>query len=134
MTDEKVAVSHTEPAYPQEKVVDTKTTEANVIPTQQHIEKSDDDLQKGDHMDLHRVDSEVAKYASDHAIDISPAENSRLKKLVDRRVLSVMMFTYFLQALDKGTMSFAGIMGIQEDTHLKGQDVSFCCSLLHVPI
>jgi hypothetical protein len=36
-----------------------------------------------------------------------------------------MIFTYFLQALDKGTMSFASIMGIKKDTHLVGQQVRF---------
>jgi len=30
-----------------------------------------------------------------------------------------------LQALDKGTLSFASIMGIKTDTHLVGQQVSF---------
>ena len=44
--------------------------------------------------------------------------------MVDKRVLSIMIFTYFLQALDKGTLSFTSIMGIKEDTHLVGQQVS----------
>jgi len=121
MADEKVAISNTEqPSSPQEKIVGVKT-DGEIAPTQ-HVEEGDDDLRK-EHLDMHRVDPEVAKYASDVAIVITPAENSRLKKLVDKRVLSVMIFTYFLQALDKGTMSFAGIMGIQKDTHLKGQEV-----------
>lgn len=75
------------------------------IASARHLEDEDGDLKK-DHMDYDRVDREVAKYASAVAIDISPEENSRLKRLVDRRVLSIMIFTYFLQALDKGTMSF----------------------------
>ena len=123
MADEKVAIPSTEPAsYPQEKVAGSKT-ESEIAPTH-HVEDGDDELRK-DHLDTHRVDPEVAKYASDVAIIITPEENSRLKKLVDKRVLSIMIFTYFLQALDKGTMSFAGIMGIQKDTNLKGQEVCF---------
>lgn len=39
------------------------------------------------------------------------------------RILTVMVFTYFIQALDKGTMSFASIMGIIDDAHLVGQQV-----------
>lgn len=93
------------------------------IATSKHVEVDYDDLKK-DHMDYGRVDKEVAKYASATAIDITPNENKRLKKLVDRRVLSIMIFTYFLQALDKGTMSFASIMGIKADTHLVGQQVN----------
>lgn len=68
-----------------------------------------------DHMNYERVDAELAKYANAVAVEISPEENARLKKLIDRRVLPIMIFTYFLQALDKGTMSFTGIMGIRDD-------------------
>ena len=102
------------------KTARAKTSDPEIAPAQ-HIE-IDDDLKK-DHMNYDRVDKEVAKYASDVAIDISPEENSRLKRKVDKRVLSIMIFTYFLQALDKGTMSFASIMGIKKDTHLVGQQV-----------
>jgi MFS transporter, ACS family, DAL5 transporter family protein len=77
-----------------------------------------------DHTDFAQVDGEVAKYTSEARIVIDPATNKRLRKLIDRRVLAVMIFTYFLQALDKGTLSFASIMGIQKDTHLVGQQAS----------
>jgi len=70
-----------------------------------------------------RVDSEVAKYSSESRVDISAEDNKRLKRLIDKRVLTIMIFTYFLQTLDKGTMSFASIMGIREDTHLVAQEV-----------
>lgn len=81
-----------------------------------------------DRVDKSRIDSEVAKYASEKAVFIDEATDKRLKKLIDRRVLTIMIFTYFLQALDKGTMSFASIMGIREDANLVGQQV--CCELL----
>lgn len=55
---------------------------------------------------------------------VSEEDNKRLKKLIDRRILVIMICTYFLQALDKGTMSFASIMGIKTDAHLEdGQKV-----------
>jgi hypothetical protein len=34
-----------------------------------------------------------------------------------------MILTYFLQALDKGTMSFTSIMGIRDDLGLLGDKV-----------
>jgi hypothetical protein len=75
------------------------------------------------HPDFDRVDGEVAKYASDVKVIIDEETNSRLKRLINRRVLAIMIFTYFLQALDKGTLSFASIMGIQKDAGLHGQQV-----------
>lgn len=58
-------------------------------------------------------------------VEVSEEDNKRLKKMIDRRVLVIMILTYFLQALDKGTMSFSSIMGIKTDAHLEnGQKVS----------
>jgi hypothetical protein len=63
-------------------------------------------------------------YASSGVV-VSEADDKRLKKMIDRRVLVIMILTYFLQALDKGTMSFSSIMGIKTDAHLEdGQKVS----------
>jgi hypothetical protein len=83
---------------------------------------SPDDFSK-DHQDYGRMDAEVAKYATGEQVDISEADNKRLKKLIDKRVLTIMVFTYFLQALDKGTMSFTSIMGLQEDFNLVGTEL-----------
>ena len=63
---------------------------------------SPDDLGK-DHQNYERIDNEVAKYATDEYVEVSDAESRRLRKMIDRRVLFIMVVTYFLQALDKGT-------------------------------
>jgi hypothetical protein len=95
--------------------VDTEKAEIERMETGGYIGK--------DHTDFTQVDGEVAKYTSEVRVVIDAATNKRLRKLIDRRVLAVMIFTYFLQALDKGTLSFASIMGIQKDAHLVGQQV-----------
>lgn len=77
---------------------------------------------------------EVAKYASDVAIDISPEESARLRRKIDKRILLVMIFTYFIQALDKGTLSFASIMGIQTDAKLKGPDYAWLTTAIYIAI
>jgi hypothetical protein len=80
--------------------------------------------EKKDHINYDRIDAEVAKYADANAeaVHISEEENKRLKKLIDRRVLPIMIVTYFLQALDKGTMSFSSIMGIRNDIPILKQN------------
>ncbi|KAK5129499.1 hypothetical protein LTR08_003222 [Meristemomyces frigidus] len=95
---------------------------------------SPDDLKKdSQHYDC--VDAEVAKYANEARIDISPGENKRLRGLINKKVLTVMVFTYFLQALDKGTMSFTSIMGIREDLHLlDGQKYSWLTTCIYIAI
>lgn len=93
----------------------------------ERVMSPDDDMIK-DHTNYDRVDAEVAKYAGEHRVDISEEEDKRLKKLINKRVLAIMVFTYFLQALDKGTMSFASIMHIREDLGLHNQQVRRCCA------
>ncbi|PBP19931.1 allantoate permease [Diplocarpon rosae] len=87
-----------------------------------------------DTTDFTQVDKEVAKYTSDVRIDIDEATNTRLKKLINRRVLLIMMFTYFLQALDKGTLAFASIMGIKEDTGLVGSQYSWLTTCIYIAV
>ncbi|CAE7205635.1 hypothetical protein CFE70_008688 [Pyrenophora teres f. teres 0-1] len=71
--------------------------------------------EKPPQVDYDRIDKEVAKYAGAQEVYISEEENKRLKRMIDRRVLPIMVITYFLQALDKGTMSATSIMGIRDD-------------------
>ncbi|KAI9737134.1 MAG: hypothetical protein M1834_000726 [Cirrosporium novae-zelandiae] len=89
-----------------------------------HIERiiSPTSTMNKDQMDYDRVDKEIAKYASAGRVDVDEATSKRLKKLIDQRVLVIMIVTYFLQALDKGTLSFTSIMNIREDTNLRGQE------------
>lgn len=77
------------------------------------------------HTNYNLVDKEVAKYATDTAIEIDEATNKRLKKMIDKRILVVMMITYLIQTIDKGALSFASIMGIMEDAHLADNQVGF---------
>lgn len=87
-----------------------------------------------DHQNVSKVDKELAQYVSDVRIHISPEKNAQLLRMIDKRVLSVMVATYFLQAIDKGTLSFASIMGIREDTNLTGQDYSWLTTCIYITI
>ncbi|RMY61465.1 hypothetical protein D0863_11255, partial [Hortaea werneckii] len=90
------------------------------------------DIQK--EQDYSRIDPEVAKYTTGEYVEVSEAESKRLRRLIDTRVLPIMIVTYFLQALDKGTMSFTSIMGIREDTNLKGQEYSWLTTCIYIAI
>ncbi|CAE6341464.1 unnamed protein product [Rhizoctonia solani] len=83
------------------------------------------------------IDAEVANFFAAREgknIVIDEATNKRLKRMIDKRVLLVMVVTYFLQTLDKGTINFASIMGIQQDTHLVGQQYSWLTTCLYIAI
>lgn len=44
------------------------------------------------------------------------------------------MVSYFLQALDKGTMSFASIMDLPKDLHLVGQQFSWLTTCIYIAV
>lgn len=90
---------------------------------EQHINTDMEDMKSAQVGD--RVDHEVQKYAGMGRVDVDEPTSRRLKRLIDRRVLTIMVATYLVQALDKGTLSFTSIMGILDDTHLHGTQVSF---------
>lgn len=73
--------------------------------------------------DSSRMDPEVAKYASGDIIEIDDETNQRLKKKIFIRILPIMTISYFLQSLDKGTISFSSIMNLPQDIGLVGQQV-----------
>lgn len=70
-----------------------------------------------------RVDDETARYAEGDPIHVDEATNKRLFWKINKRILPVMLLTYFCQSMDKGTLNFSSIMGIKKDAHLVGQEV-----------
>ncbi|KAE9984708.1 hypothetical protein EG327_004919 [Venturia inaequalis] len=125
VTAEKSVVEQREHSSKDNAYYDTTNIERVMSP--------DEDMQK-DHTNYDRVDAEVAKYAGQHGVDISEEEDKRLKKLINKRVLAIMVFTYFLQALDKGTMSFASIMNIRVDLNLVGQRYSWLTTCIYIAV
>jgi hypothetical protein len=126
-------------ARPSDDAVNTATPQ-HVHDTQQNANKTDISHvervvsgpdEKGEHINYDRIDDELAKYAGTVAVEISEEENKRLKRLIDRRVLPIMVFTYFLQALDKGTMSFASIMGLRNDIPVLAQNSKVCTQQMY---
>ena len=66
-------------------VEDSKGKDATDISQIERV-MSPEELEK-DHINYDRVDKELAKYANAARIDISEAENKRLKRLIDKRIL-----------------------------------------------
>ncbi|KAF7433247.1 hypothetical protein PC9H_005197 [Pleurotus ostreatus] len=85
------------------------------------------------------IDAEVAQFfaeaqSSTRHIVIDDETNRRLRWMVHKRVLTVMVITYFAQTLDKGTINFASIMGIIPDNHLHGQQYAWLTTCVYIAI
>jgi hypothetical protein len=67
-----------------------------------------------------------------HQVTITPADNARVLRRIDLRILPLLLFTYCLQSLDKTTLSYASVFGLIEDTNLKGDQFSWLGSVVYV--
>ncbi|BFZ62070.1 Allantoate permease [Saitoella coloradoensis] len=56
----------------------------------------------------------------------------KLVRKIDFTIVPLLALTYFLQFLDKTTLSYTSVMGLQTDTHLKGDEYSYLGMLFYV--
>ncbi|OBT82358.1 hypothetical protein VE02_08285 [Pseudogymnoascus sp. 03VT05] len=81
-----------------------------------------------------KEDEETAKYVGGNTTFVDEETSKKLFWTVNKRILACMLGTYFCQSLDKGTLGFASIMGIQNDAHLVGQDYSWLGTILYMGV
>ncbi|KAJ5151646.1 major facilitator superfamily transporter [Penicillium capsulatum] len=58
-------------------------------------------------------------------IQISPDEDKKLLRKIDRCLLPVMAVSYMFQFLDKSALSFTAILGLRSELHLNGSEFSW---------
>ncbi|KAL8343633.1 hypothetical protein RB601_004239 [Gaeumannomyces tritici] len=63
---------------------------------------------------------------------VTQASNKRVVRLVDMRLLPILLVVYCLQSLDKNTLSYAAVFGLIEDAKLVGDQFSWLGSVVYV--
>ena len=81
-------------------------------------------------LENHPSPAEIAEAGS--AILEDPVQLKKLVRKIDLTVAPLLAAVYFLQFLDKTTLSYTAVMGIRTDTHLKGQDYSDLSMLFYI--
>ncbi|KAF8621981.1 hypothetical protein AX15_007340 [Amanita polypyramis BW_CC] len=76
--------------------------------------------------------SEVLKTPDGRCHVITEEENTRVLRKIDFHLMPIMFTIYFLQYMDKQTLSFSSVFGIQRDTHLIGDEYSWLGSILFI--
>lgn len=67
-----------------------------------------------------------------HSTVLTPENNARVLRRIDLRLLPILLSIYFLQQLDKSTLSYASVFGLIEKAHLHGQMYSWLGSVVYV--
>ncbi|KAF5009157.1 hypothetical protein FDECE_4601 [Fusarium decemcellulare] len=67
-----------------------------------------------------------------HQVVVTRADNRRVRKLIDWRILPLLLVVYCLQSLDKNTLSYAGVFGLIDDANLVKDEFSWLGSVVYV--
>lgn len=78
------------------------------------------------------LDDNYEVYKTMRDVELDLVESRKVLRKIDVRILSSLMATYFLQYLDKNCVNVASVYGLQQGTHLKGQDYSWLTSMFYI--
>ncbi|KAK7924429.1 allantoin permease [Apiospora marii] len=65
-------------------------------------------------------------------IEMTPEDEKRLLRKIDRRIVPLMFGCYFLQYLDKTLINYANVMGLRKDTGITGDQYSELATVFYV--
>jgi ACS family allantoate permease-like MFS transporter len=83
------------------------------------------------HDDAHL--DEALAFAREHGhIEVSEQEDKKVRRKLDMIIMPLFCFLYMNQFMDKTGISFAAVMGIQPDYHMKGQMYSWTNSAFYL--
>ncbi|KAK1749779.1 major facilitator superfamily domain-containing protein [Echria macrotheca] len=79
--------------------------------------------------DMVEHDSENGHIAAAPRTTLTELDNRRILRKTDKVILSLLVWVYFLQILDKTILGYSAIFGLREDTHLQGNQYSLVGSI-----
>lgn len=85
----------------------------------------------GEHMAGKDRAADLLRNTTERVI-VSEADNKRILRKIDFAILPIMLGVYFLQQLDKSTLSYASVFGLIADANLGGQDYSWLGSIVYI--
>lgn len=77
------------------------------------------------------ADDEYKVYKQHAGGEIEPAEQKKVLRKIDLRLIPILILLYLLQYLDKNGINYASVYGLQEGTNLHGQQYSWLSSIFY---
>ncbi|KAH7317157.1 major facilitator superfamily domain-containing protein [Stachybotrys elegans] len=82
--------------------------------------------------DMSKARDEAYKfYGGADEPEATPEEAKRVLSKIDKRIIPILFGTYMLQYLDKNSLNFASVYGLEEGTNLHGQDYSWLGTIFY---
>ncbi|KAI0427994.1 allantoate permease [Xylaria sp. FL1042] len=77
------------------------------------------------------LDENYEFFKAEGEVDATEAEIKKVVRKIDYHIVPLLFVIYFLQYLDKNAINFANAYGLQQGTHLHGQDFSWLGSIFY---
>ncbi|KAL7423998.1 hypothetical protein Q5752_001583 [Cryptotrichosporon argae] len=81
------------------------------------------------HAHAHGHGDKALELIGDERVELSQEDNDRIRRKTDRYILSVLVWVYFLQILDKSALGYAATWGLSTDAHLVGNQYSLISTM-----
>ncbi|RFU28736.1 hypothetical protein B7463_g7630, partial [Scytalidium lignicola] len=111
------------------------TSDQKTFDQKKHVEmiENQQDVSQEKNIRVARKDraAELLRNAN-QAIVVSPEDDARILKKIDLTILPILLVVYFLQQLDKSTLSYASVFGLIQNANLHGQDYSWLGSIVYI--
>ncbi|WVF66373.1 hypothetical protein IAT40_001113 [Kwoniella sp. CBS 6097] len=98
-------------------------------PEVDHIEAGDEHLKHAQAQHHHSTNEikhgdKALKYLGDERVEVTEEDNTRIRRKTDKYILSVLVWVYFLQILDKTILGYGNNFGMSKDCGLVGNQYS----------
>ncbi|KAJ9092845.1 hypothetical protein QFC19_008569 [Naganishia cerealis] len=100
----------------------------------EHVQSFDDHEKQSlpVHVAIKEVDEAAVVMAEAGKIEYSLEEDKAVLKKIDTWILPVLCLVYWIQQLDKSSVSYAAVFDLREATHLVGQQYSWLSSIVYL--
>ena len=109
--DDKQEIAHAE---------DARAAETGIITGHGTVHLTDTQIKHGD---------AALAVIGDERVELTEEDNKRIRRKTDLNILPILVWVYFLQVMDKTTLGYAAVFGLQKDTNLTGSQYSLVGSI-----
>ncbi|OAL48502.1 allantoate permease-like protein [Pyrenochaeta sp. DS3sAY3a] len=115
----------------------SKSDEASVAAPNPNLKpdvETTESLHKPATTSMHGKDKAAQLLAANERIVVTSEENKRVLRKIDLIILPILLSVYFLQSLDKTTLSYASVFGLIQDANLdpNSQQYSWLGSIVYI--
>ena len=112
-------------------IMDEKQPDVDGIQSRAQADRNANSLDAVSTISSSDLDDTYQVYKKQDARDIDPQEARRVLWKIDLHIMPILMMTYMLQYLDKSSINFAAVFGLEKGTNLHGQDYSWLSSIFY---